>query len=330
MRRIYIFIIVFVIFISYKGNVYGQEKIPYDVITGLNYIIDKEIGKKDTGFGKLANYTRDRNNSTLKINIPNLRDSNIQVYNNQINIDLYNVRANLSDILDIDKLINDRLINSFVFNKSTLEINITLRDNVDFTYNINENDIIFRFNKKQSLQPKIVIDAGHGGKDAGATSIVTKVHEKELALKTSLNLKDKLLDLGYEVLMTREEDIYPTLKDRAKLANDADADLFISIHYNTAPRSEVNGIETYVYMSNDNKNIGEKIHTSLINKTGAFNRGLKNGNKLIVLNSTNVPAVLLELGFLTNTEEANKVLDEFYQEDLVNAIIEGINSYFGR
>tara|TARA_B100000900_G_scaffold12846_1_gene10381 strand:- start:9760 stop:10836 length:1077 start_codon:yes stop_codon:yes gene_type:complete len=107
---------------------------------------------------------------------------------------------------------------------------------------------------------KIVIDAGHGGKDPGRPN-KSGIKEKDIVLKIALDLGEKLKYSGNEVIYTREKDIFLSLRERAKIANEADADLFISIHCNAFHDSSVNGSETFVYglhVSNANFNVAKK------------------------------------------------------------------------
>ena len=107
---------------------------------------------------------------------------------------------------------------------------------------------------------KVVIDAGHGGKDPGRPN-KSGIKEKDIVLKIALDLGKKLEESGNEVIFTRDKDVFLTLRQRAKIANDVDADLFISIHCNAFHDSSVNGSETFVYglhVSNANFNIAKK------------------------------------------------------------------------
>jgi len=107
---------------------------------------------------------------------------------------------------------------------------------------------------------KIVIDAGHGGKDPGRPN-KSGIKEKDIVLKIALDLGKKLENSGNEVIYTRDKDIFLTLRQRAKIANDVDADLFISIHCNAFHDSSVHGSETFVYglhVSDANFNVAKK------------------------------------------------------------------------
>lgn len=334
--------LVFFIALQFNFVFANTGNIPQDVISGLRYVVDNP--EVDTQIiydpyvivetQKVIEYNRDRNNSTLKIKFNDFSTSDVVVSDGKVTVYFKEKITDISlfDITNLNQNPEDRLVDSFNYSPELKEFTIYLKQNVDVNYNTNFGELVFSFVKRKNAVPKIVIDPGHGAHDSGAVSSITKVKEKDLALKTSLALKNKLINLGYDVVMTRDSDFYPTLLDRSKLANDLDADIFISVHYNSvnANTKNIHGIESYIFNTPDNKMLGESIHSSLISKTKAFNRGLKTGNKLVVLRTTKVPAILLELGFLSHPSDAVKVLRDDYQEVLVDAIVQGVNKYFGR
>lgn len=185
--------------------------------------------------------------------------------------------------------------------------------------------------KKGQKKPLIVIDAGHGGFDFGAQSHAGD--EKELALATAMLLKKNLSKMGYPVLMTRSRDIFIPLKQRVKIANDAKSALFVSIHYNAARNHSAEGIEIYYHDAGKHprtrlsKKLAQNIMSSILSKTGAPSRGVKQGN-FLVIRETNMPAILIEGGFITNEKEGKKLSDEQYIEKIAHAISEGIVKYF--
>lgn len=184
-----------------------------------------------------------------------------------------------------------------------------------------------RFDKKNHSPGKVVIDPGHGGKDSGAVKNGYK--EKELNMDISRYLIADLQAYGYEVITTRTDDSYPTLDDRAILANNVDADLFISVHNNSAEKkTEIKGIETYYSPgAEDSKKFADLVHRNLIQSTGATDRKVKS-RKFLVIRKTNMPAVLLELGFMTNKEEVAQLADPNYQKILSQAIARSVDEYF--
>jgi N-acetylmuramoyl-L-alanine amidase len=171
----------------------------------------------------------------------------------------------------------------------------------------------------------IVLDAGHGGKDDGAIGKNGTV-EKDLTLQTVKNIQQELLKLGATVILTREDDTYIELEDRVSISQKQWADLFISIHYDSALTSAAKGITTFYYQNNKDKPLAEAIHESLIKKTKATNRGYLYGDYQ-VLRINKIPSILLELGFLTNEEDERRINTEIFQQTAVEAIVDGIIEY---
>ncbi|OAB46832.1 N-acetylmuramoyl-L-alanine amidase family protein [Paenibacillus antarcticus] len=174
----------------------------------------------------------------------------------------------------------------------------------------------------------VVIDPGHGGSDPGALSI-SKKYEKDTNLAISLKVQSLLLkEPNIDVVMTRDSDTYPTLSERAQLANRINADVFVSIHGNSNPSSKPNGTETYYYQRSSSKDLANVIHKYLIKATGLIDRGVKN-NSLHVIRETKMPAVLLEIGFLSNSSDEKVMLSDDVQNKVAQAVVDGIKEYLG-
>ena len=190
----------------------------------------------------------------------------------------------------------------------------------------------------------VYLDAGHGGYDPGASYF--GISEKSLTLAIQSRVKAKLEAEGYQVVTTRTSDTFVDLTDRSRAANASESDIFVSIHINAAGSSDVQGIETYYYQpfaeypsrintayhANPTRlsmsdTLANAIQSSLINATGAQNQGVKR-QTFAVLRETTAPAVLLELGFLSNPQEAARLNTSAYQETLANAIVAGIKRYY--
>lgn len=170
----------------------------------------------------------------------------------------------------------------------------------------------------------IVIDAGHGGSDPGAKSILNK-WEKEFTLSIVLKMKALLeKETKIKAHFTRTGDTYPSLGDRVALAEKLKADLFVSIHGNSAA-SSVTGAETYYYSANS-KAFAQVIHKRLIAATGIKDRGVKTA-AYKVIKETTMPAVLLEAGFLTNTSDAKMLYDDASQNRIAKELVAGIKEY---
>lgn len=175
----------------------------------------------------------------------------------------------------------------------------------------------------------VVIDAGHGGTDPGTTSFTNK-HEKDFTLALGLKVQHLLEnEPNIELIMTRETDVYPTRTERVKLANDLKADVFVSIHGNSAPRSpQAKGTETYYYQRANSKELANIIHKKLVKALGFTDRGVKN-ESFQVIRETKMAAVLLEIGFLSNQEEEVAMMSEDNQNKAAQAIVDGIKEYLG-
>ena len=171
----------------------------------------------------------------------------------------------------------------------------------------------------------IVIDAGHGGNDHGTTGI-QGTPEKSITLLTADLLKSKLRAAGANVVMTRESDKYVDLRKRVSISNQQKADAFISIHYDASDLASVNGFTTYYTNSNQRK-LAQAIHSGLSSKVSLRDRGVQPGNYL-VLRENRQPAVLLELGFLSNRSEERTVTTDYYREQASQGIYNGLIKYF--
>jgi N-acetylmuramoyl-L-alanine amidase len=183
----------------------------------------------------------------------------------------------------------------------------------------------------------IVIDAGHGGNDHGTQSL-TKPHliEKNLNLTTAQLVDTFLRQMGYQTIMTRRNDHFVTLDKRSEIANAKKCDLFVSIHYNSAPNKQAHGIEVFYYQdkahssrSTQSKLLAQKVLAEVIHSNDARSRGVKHGN-LAVIRETKMPAILIEGGFLTNSGETDKLRDKDYIRELAWGIAKGIQEYINR
>lgn len=173
----------------------------------------------------------------------------------------------------------------------------------------------------------VVIDPGHGGSDPGTISFTNKP-EKNFTLALGLKVQALLKqEPNIELIMTRETDVYPTRSERVKLANDLNADVFVSIHGNSVKGSpQVSGTETFYYQRASSKELATIIHKHLIEALGFKDRSVKNGN-LQVIRETTMPAVLLEIGFLSNKDEEEAMMSESTQDKAAQAIVDGIKEY---
>ena len=198
--------------------------------------------------------------------------------------------------------------------------------------------------RDKNTKRAIFLDPGHGGSDSGA--VENGVREKDLTLSVYNKVSSRLASLGYTVLTSRNTDKDVGLVSRADQANKSNADMFLSIHFNAGGRGTAYGIETYYYkheqgyepeINKDNHNsperieksrkLANKIQQNLLYKTGAYDRGVKRAS-FAVLRETSIPSILVELGFIDNQEEVNKIKTNEYQEKLADGIVDGIVEYY--
>ncbi|MDO5422990.1 MAG: N-acetylmuramoyl-L-alanine amidase [Eubacteriales bacterium] len=172
------------------------------------------------------------------------------------------------------------------------------------------------------MPPVVVIDAGHGGgQDSGA--VYQGREEKNDNLSLALAVGEILQRNGVDVIYTRTEDVYQQPFEKAQIANNAGADFFVSIHRNSgAVPGQYSGVQTLVYDKSGVKlQMAENINSEL-EKLGFRNLGVEERPGLVVLRRTQMPAVLVEAGFI-NSEEDNRIFDEKFQE-VAQAIADGI------
>ena len=198
----------------------------------------------------------------------------------------------------------------------------------------------------------IVIDAGHGGQDTGTQNKPFKMDEKTYTIDVANRLRILLANQGYKVVMTRTDDRFVPLQQRADIANKAGADLFISIHFNAVSGApDVHGSETYVMTPqyqrstgnptrdpgdnvanpgnrNDpwNALLGYHMHDQVLGKLDSADRGFKRA-RFAVLRLVNSPGVLVEAGYLSNNDEAKKIATAAYRQAIAEAMAQGVQAY---
>lgn len=217
----------------------------------------------------------------------------------------------------------------------------------------------------------IVLDPGHGGEDTGTVGICGR-EEKELILEYAFALRDALLerDPSLRVVLTREVDEYVPLEERTRIANEARADLFVSLHANAAPNPRASGVETFflapvgtalgdvvpgrledgptrarqevgvsgetlaVLMDDlrrdgaarESSRLAEHIQDALVRATGARDRGVREG-RFRVLRGIRMPAVVVEIGFLSHEEEGRRLQDPAYQQRVIDGLVAGLTGF---
>ncbi|MGC8913839.1 MAG: N-acetylmuramoyl-L-alanine amidase [Thermoplasmata archaeon] len=188
---------------------------------------------------------------------------------------------------------------------------------------------------------KIAIDPGHGGSDAGATGIDGSgfPNEEDFTLDIALRVKELLSYANATVILTRETDTDVSLQQRCDIANNANADIFVSIHMNSAAET-ARGTETFYYANSDTdysvegKHLAECVQTKIVQRLGTYDRGAKGdypyfGYHLYVLAHTNMPAILTEVCFISNSTDFGMISQSEKRSLAALAIYEGICAYFG-
>lgn len=171
----------------------------------------------------------------------------------------------------------------------------------------------------------VVLDAGHGGTQPGC--VIGGLEEKEIAMSIIQRLKTKLEGMGFDVVLTRGTDVNVGLSERAQIANQAGGDCFVSIHCNSYVDDSISGLECYYYRSEEGEQLAEAISTAT--KAGQIaTRESKEGN-FQVLREADMPAVLIEAGYMTNPAELELLASEDHQQDLADAIADGIWAMLG-
>lgn len=173
----------------------------------------------------------------------------------------------------------------------------------------------------------VVIDPGHGGGDPGAIGI-RGLQEAEINLDISQQVVALLKQKGVNAMLTRTRDVEIDLEPRVAFAEKAKADVFVSIHSNSfdASRTDVSGVETYHYSGGSGQRLAQSVQRNLIRDTGARDRGVKTAN-FYVIKYTDMPAILVEVGFVTGSEDAARLSSTSGRAKTAQAIAKGILEY---
>lgn len=178
---------------------------------------------------------------------------------------------------------------------------------------------------------KVFIDAGHGGHDGGAQGAKSK--ESANVLAVALYLDRFLIAQGYEVKLSRRTDVYLTLSERAKLANALGADIFISLHDNSAKNKSATGFETFIFNTFKTTasmqravKLQNSVHDAILKEIGIRDRGKKRAN-FAVLRETNMTGLLIEYAFISNVNDEKILINEVAKQAYLT--FKGINAFYG-
>ncbi|RAM52537.1 MAG: N-acetylmuramoyl-L-alanine amidase [Hapalosiphonaceae cyanobacterium JJU2] len=174
----------------------------------------------------------------------------------------------------------------------------------------------------------VLIDPGHGGKDSGAVGI-GGAREKDIILPISKKIAEVLQQNGVQVVLTRSSDYFVTLPGRVKMAENVDADVFVSIHANSAGagRPDVSGLETYYY--DTGLGLARIVHRSILQSVNVRDRGVRKA-RFYVLRKSSMPSILVETGYMTGRQDMAKLRSASYRNQMAEAIARGILQYLQR
>lgn len=177
----------------------------------------------------------------------------------------------------------------------------------------------------------IAIDPGHGGEDRGVCYFPADLMEKEINLDVAHRLASALEAQGARVMLTRQEDVFVSLDDRAAAANEAGAELLLSIHTNRIPgHPECFGAQTFYHpASEESRRLAELLQEELLKVDPENYRSALSGDYR-VLRLARMPAVIVEIGFLTNERDRELIATAAYRERIVSAVAKGVLRYFER
>jgi len=203
--------------------------------------------------------------------------------------------------------------------------------NIVVTVNKDKKTPALDTNKEDFL---IVIDPGHGGDEPGSLGMIDgkiALYEKDINLKIGKRVYEILLERGYNVIATRTDDTTVSLQKRVEIANESDADLFVSVHNNSFENDTAYGTLTmYAYdepkegQEFSGKEVAAIIQPYLVEATEGFDRELMENPKIYVNAKTNMPAVLCECLFMSNPDDLKKLMDDTYAEKIALGIADGV------
>lgn len=217
------------------------------------------------------------------------------------------------------------------FDQDTVRIVADLRYHVQHRVFREGDRVVVALEQPQLTGKRITIDAGHGGFDPGAISTRNNLTESALNLDVALRLYELVQEAGAEGILTREDDTYVDLWRRSDIANGLNADIFVSIHHNAAitEGASAKGTETYVQSNvSESVRLGEAVHRSVVSALGTRDRGVRPNPGYIVLNRSEMPAVLVEIAFLTHRDDEELVMQEWFRQRAAEGIFNGLLRFF--
>lgn len=223
----------------------------------------------------------------------------------------------------------------YVFENISEVISSSITTNVEGAEE--ENGQALETMEEESEEIAVVIDPGHGGSDPGMVGI-NQALEKDINLEVSLKIYDLLIEAGYQVLLTREEDTgmdesgemskVEDLDARVSLMNETNPQLVVSIHQNSYSSESIHGAQVFYYTNSSEGAVAAQILQDALLAVDPDNtRQIKANDTYYLLKKTEVPTIIVECGFLSNASEADKLIEDTYQQELAEAITSGIIEY---
>lgn len=294
----------------------------------------------EKAFWEGVSYENAGDKNFLTINAKNSTEYTVNFDHTRKTMDIYVPKDNV-ELNNGMVVIKDGIVNNIVVEDEGQYKKISIFFRTSILYNILsaqvDSEIKIQIEKDQEINSTdrlIVLDAGHGGKDPGAIS-PNGNKEKDINLDITLKLNERLNSLGYKTVLTRDYDTFIDLYERPNIANINNGDIFISIHSNAIADKNISGLQVLYCPATestvkevDNFPLADMIYKEVLAQTGAVDRGIIKRPKLVVLRETRMPAVLVEVGFITNPTEEKLILDSEYQDKIVEGIIRGIERYF--
>ena len=213
-----------------------------------------------------------------------------------------------------------------IVNKKNNKINANKRINY-----LRRNSSFLQLPNLKNNRSFIVIDPGHGGLDPGAIGI-GGIKESDVVLDVSKIVKKLLSEKGLKVVLTRNKEVDLDLPQRVSFANRKNADIFVSIHANASrgKRRDINGLETFFYRGWKGRLLAKRIQKQILKVSpGSPDRGVKQG-RFYVIKNTKMPAVLVEIGFLTGRLDARRLDKSIHRKRIAYAIARGIIEYLNK
>lgn len=275
----------------------------------------------------------------LRISLPeNTKESDIKIEADYITRKLHIEIANTDKEYQLSEPVLgscNHVINvSYGHENKKMYLDLSLNGVYEYEATKEENLLIVKFFKPKDVYDKVmVVDAGHGGSHPGTNR--NNILEKDLTVSIVLYLKELLDKSDIKVYYTRVDDSNPSFDERVQLANEIDADFFLSVHINADERSsQPNGTEVLYYtMDNRSLQFATICVDRLSEALNSKNRGVTGGDSIYIIHNSKVPVALAEVGFLSNNAEFSQLCSKCYQkkaaEGLYNAIVEAYEEMQG-